>query len=177
MTHKRKHKREPLTQDEMNTLANFCISARERMVVWTLLDSGMRVEELCNLTSKDIDWQRHSIIVYGKNTTGEGGKKRRTVPLTARCTPLLESWFAVNDTFGMCTRTANNIVHRAANRAKIRRSCSPHVLRHSFAITTLRKGISLPALQKMLGHEDLTTTAIYLNMQNEEAIAEFQEKW
>jgi integrase/recombinase XerD len=173
----RSHKREPLTQDEMNSLANACKSSREKMVIWTLLDSGVRVDELCNLKSIDIDWQRHTFVVYGKNTTGDGGKKKRPVVMSTRCIPLLESWFAVNQKFDMSTRTANNLVHRVANRVPIRRPCSPHVLRHSFAVTSLRKGISLTALMKMMGHEDIRTTKIYLNMQSEDAIREYLEKW
>lgn len=173
------HRREPLTQDEMNRLANGCKNGKEKLVIWTLLDTGIRVEELVTLTSREIDWQRHAFAVYGKDTVanGSGHKKRRVVNMPDRIRPLLESHFAMNDTIGMTTRTANNIVHRVANRAKISRPCSPHVLRHSFAVTSLRKGISLPALQKLLGHENLKTTAIYLNLQPEEALAEYQQKW
>jgi integrase/recombinase XerD len=171
-----KHKREPLTQDEMTRIARVCEGTREKLIVWTLIDTGLRVEELCNLTKDSIDWSRHAIEVYGKNTLG-GPRKKRTVNLTDRCRPLLEGHFAVNDTIGITTRTANRIVHRAAKKADIRRLCSPHVLRHSFAVTALRRGVSLPALQKILGHEDLSTTKIYLNLQMDEALKEVQEKW
>ena len=53
----------------------------------------------------------------------------------------------------------------------------PHVLRHTFAVTAVQKGISLPSLQRLLGHDRLTTTEIYLNLSPEEAIREFQQKW
>ena len=54
---------------------------------------------------------------------------------------------------------------------------TPHVLRHTFAVTAVQKGISLPALQRLLGHDRLTTTEVYLNLSPEEVVREFREKW
>jgi len=51
------------------------------------------------------------------------------------------------------------------------------VLRHTFSVTAIQKGISLPALQRLLGHDRMTTTEIYLNLSPEEVIREFREKW
>ena len=48
-------KREPLTQDEVNRLANSCTSHEERLVVWTLLDTGLWVAELSKLTKQNIE--------------------------------------------------------------------------------------------------------------------------
>jgi len=59
----------------------------------------------------------------------------------------------------------------------IRRPVTPHVLRHTFSVTAIQKGISLPALQRLLGHDRLTTTEVYLNLSPEEVIGEFREKW
>jgi integrase/recombinase XerD len=44
------YKREPLTPDEANRLANVCHTHAEKLVVWTLLDTGLRVAELATLT-------------------------------------------------------------------------------------------------------------------------------
>jgi integrase/recombinase XerD len=44
-------------------------------------------------------------------------------------------------------------------------------------VTAVQKGISLPALQRLLGHDRLATTEIYLNLSPEEVIREFREKW
>jgi integrase/recombinase XerD len=54
---------------------------------------------------------------------------------------------------------------------------TPYVLHHAFAVTAVQKDISLPALQRLLGHDHLTTTEIYLNLSPEEVIREFREKW
>jgi integrase/recombinase XerD len=61
--------------------------------------------------------------------------------------------------------------------AHIRRPATPHVLRHTFAVTAVQKGISLLALQGLLDHDRLTTTEIYLNLSPEEVLREFREKW
>jgi integrase/recombinase XerD len=68
-------------------------------------------------------------------------------------------------------------VTRVLNRARIRRPVTPHVLRHTFSVTAIQKGISLPALQRLLGHDRLTTTEIYLNLSPEDVIREFRAKW
>jgi len=49
--------RDPLTTDESDHLSNACETPTERLVVWTLLDTGLRVGELCALTSKNVLWQ------------------------------------------------------------------------------------------------------------------------
>ncbi len=69
------------------------------------------------------------------------------------------------------------IVKRLANRAKIAQDVAPHVLRHTFATLALQKGISLAAVQKILGHDHLTTTAIYLNLTDTHIIEEYEQKW
>ena len=171
------YKREPLTQDEATRLANACQSHEEKLVVWTLLDTGLRVSELANLRKDNFDWQNHRLTVYGKGGPYGSRSKRRLIPLSARVQPLLEGHLALYDTFGMTPRTMQRLVKNVANRAHIRRPVTPHVLRHTFSVTAIQKGISLPALQRLLGHDRLTTTEIYLNLSPEEVVREFQEKW
>ena len=83
----------------------------------------------------------------------------------------------MNHHLGIGTRTVQRLVKRVANRAALLRPVSPHVLRHTFAVTAVQKGISLPTLQRLLGHEHLATTQIYLNLSPEEVIGEFRRKW
>lgn len=171
------YKREPLTQDEATRLANACTSHEERLIVWTLLDTGLRVAELANLTRQHLDWQGHRLTVYGKGGPYGSRTKRRVLPLSPRIQPLIEGHFAIHETFGITVRTLQRIIKRVANRAHISRPVTPHVLRHTFSVTVIQKGVSLPALQRLLGHDRLTTTEIYLNLSPEEVIREFQAKW
>ena len=54
---------------------------------------------------------------------------------------------------------------------------TPHGIRHTFAATALHKGISLATVQKILGHDRLQTTAIYLNFTDAHIQEEFERKW
>jgi len=171
------YKREPLTPDEANRLANSCQNFEEKLVIWTLLDTGLRVSELAKLTKDNLDWQNHRLMIYGKG--GPYGKlsKRRVIPLSPRVQPLLEGHLGLRDCMGIGVRTIQRMVKEIANRAHIRRKVSPHVLRHTFSVACIQKGISTRALQEILGHDRLATTEIYLNLSPEDVIREFHSKW
>ena len=171
------YKREPLTPDEANRLANACQTHEERMVVWTLLDTGLRVSELAKLGKNNIDWQNHRLMIYGKGGPYGTKSKRRIVPLSSRVQPILEGHFALHDSLGMTSRTIQRLMKKIANRAQISRPVTPHVLRHTFAVASIQKGISLRSIQKVLGHDSLATTEIYLNISPEEIMKEYQQKW
>lgn len=98
------------------------------------------------------------------------------VPLTARDKKLLEVHLATNDCIGFSTRTAQRIVHRVANRAMITKPVTPYVLRHTLAVNCVKKGVSTASLKKILGHDRLETTEIYLNICPEDALSEFRRK-
>jgi integrase/recombinase XerD len=170
-------KREPLTQDEATRLANACETPLERLIIWTILDTGLRVSELVGPQASNIDWQGQRLIAYGKGGPFGSKSKRRVVPMTDRIRPLIEAHFGLYDTLGVGVRTVQRLVKRIANRAKIRRHVTPHVGRHTHAVTALQRGISLASLQRVLGHDNIETTAIYLNISGEEAAREYREKW
>ncbi len=171
------YKREPLTQDEATRLAQVCKTHEEKLVVFVLLDTGLRVSEFAKLTSSNLDWQTHRLMVYGKGGPYGSKTKRRIIPLSPRVQPLLEGHLSMHDKLDVSARTVQRLVKRVAGRSKISRPVTPHVLRHTFAVTAVQKGISLPALQRLLGHDHLTTTEIYLNLSPEEVIREFHAKW
>ena len=90
---------------------------------------------------------------------------------------ILEHHFALEAGFPVGKRRAQDIVRDVANRAGVTKKVSPHVLRHTFATMALQKGISLATVQKILGHDRLQTTAIYLNFTDIHIQDEFQRKW
>lgn len=169
-------KREPLKSEEADKLAASCETLQEKLIIWTLLDTGLRIHELCNLTPENINRPRQELIIHGK---GKGRKKRRIVPYgrSPRTQQILETWFAVESKITIGVRAAQMLVDRVAKRAGIQRPCTPHVLRHTFAVQCISKGISFPSLQAILGHDHLATTFIYSNMQPEVAIEEFKRKF
>jgi len=173
----RQYKREPLDDAQVDQLFNACQTFREKLIVFTLLDTGLRVSELSGLTKTDIQWQEKRLTIRGKG--GPFGKKTkiRVLPMTDRVRPLIEHHYAMEDTFGIGKRQIQNIVRAVANRAGIGKPVSPHVLRHSFSVMCLKRGIGLRTLQALLGHDNIQTTEIYMNLSPEDVIREFQDKW
>jgi len=171
------YKREPLSDDEVNRLTNACETFDEKFVIWTLLDTGLRVSEFTHLTKENIQWQERRLMIYGKGGPYGKKSKRRIIPMTDRVRRLIDHHFAEHDNMGMSIRTIQRIVKEVANKAGISKAVTPHVLRHTFSVNCIKKGISTRALMALLGHDRLTTTEIYLNLSPEDAIREFQNKW
>lgn len=171
------YKRESLNRDEVSRLNQACETVRERMLIWTLLDTGLRISEFTSLSRDNIDWQDGKLIIFGKGGPYGSKSKRRVVPMSNRVRPMLEAYFALHDEIGYSPRRAQQIVKDIANKAEISKPVTPHVLRHTFATTCVQKGISLATLMKLLGHDKLETTAIYQNMAAEDIASEFKEKW
>lgn len=171
------YKRAPITAEEEDRLVNVCQDHREKLIIWTFLDTGLRVSELTSLKPENIQWQERRLMIYGKGGFYGKKTKRRIVPLTDRVRKLFEIQFSLKNNMGLSVRTAQRVLRKVADRARITRTVSPHVLRHRFAVKAIQKGISTRALQEFLGHDHLTTTEIYLNLSPEQALAEFHSKW
>ena len=169
--------REPLRAEEADKLCQACKTSLEKLVIWVLLDTGLRVGELCSLTPQQIMWQQKTIRVSGKGGPYGKQSKKRVVPMSTRVQALLEHYFAINTHWPIGIRQVQKLVKHVANRAQLSQLITPHVLRHTFATLALQKGISLAAVQKILGHDRLTTTAIYLNFTDAHVIEEYTKKW
>jgi integrase/recombinase XerD len=169
--------REPLRSEEADQLSQACSTLLEKLIIWILIDTGLRVSELCSLTSQDILWQQKSLRISGKGGPYGKKSKKRVVPMSNRVRALLEHYYAINEKFPVGPRQVQKIVKEIANKAKITKQVTPHILRHTFATVALQKGISLASVQKSLGHDRLETTAIYLNFTDAHVIEEFSNKW
>jgi integrase/recombinase XerD len=90
---------------------------------------------------------------------------------------LSECHFAKHNGTGVTVRTIQRIVKQVANKTGIPKPVFPHVLRHTYSVSCIKKGISTRALMALLGHDRLATTETYLNLSPEDAIREFQNKW
>lgn len=147
---------------------------RNLAIVETLYSCGLRVSELCNLPLSRLDRERHVIIVDGK------GNKQRMVPVSESAMREIDLWLEVRtnitlkrgeeDILFVSSRGKRltrvmifYIIRDLAEKAGIRRTISPHTLRHSFATHLLEGGANLRAIQMMLGHESIGTTQIYLH--------------
>ena len=58
--------REPLQAEEADRLCQACETMQEKLIIWTLLDTGLRVSELCSLTPHHIEWQQKALRITGR---------------------------------------------------------------------------------------------------------------
>lgn len=148
---------------------------RNKAIIEVLFSCGLRVSELTNLKFQDLFLDEQYIRIMGK------GSKERLVPISPRAIDELRSWFSDREIMAIkpgeqdyvflnrrghhLTRTMVLImVKQYALRAGIKKTISPHTLRHSFATALLEGGADLRAIQAMLGHEKITTTEIYTHI-------------
>lgn len=148
---------------------------RDRAIIETLYGCGLRVSELVNLEISKVFPDEGYLVVTGK------GNKERMVPMSDTSIAEIASWMEdrgllsvkpgeenrlfLNRRGGRLTRERIfQIVKGLAEAAGIRKSISPHTLRHSFATHLLEGGANLRAIQQMLGHESIATTQIYLHL-------------
>jgi integrase/recombinase XerD len=140
-----------------------------------LYSTGMRVSELVTLPVTGCNLTSCFIRVIGK------GEKERLVPFGIPAKEALDAYldsarplilktkrsntlFVTNRGKGMTRLRFWQIIKEAARAAGIRKSISPHSLRHSFATHLLTHGADLRSVQIMLGHSDITTTQIYTHV-------------
>lgn len=157
-------KRLPLTTDEAVCLARYRLTPREKRVVWTLLDTGLRVSELASITSDQVDFSFH--LLYA----GCGGSTAlRAVPLTARIEPLLEARFRHCRSLGLGARSIERVIGDVAERAGMKRLVCPEALRATFAVAAARSGKSPLELRRLLGLKRLAAVEVYFAFVNEQS--------
>ena len=148
---------------------------RNRAIIEVLFSCGLRVSELTHLKMSNLHLDEEFIRVIGK------GSNQRLVPISQRAIRELEFWFADRNVMNIkpgeenyvflnrrghhLTRTMVLImIKKYAQQAGIRKTISPHTLRHSFATALLEGGADLRSIQAMLGHESIVTTEIYTHL-------------
>lgn len=150
--------------------------SRDRAILLLLLDTGMRASELASIDVRNCDLRPDSsrIKIIGK------GNKERIVILGARALKALRDYVRSKEREpypfdGRLFRSTGGrpltywgireIFERLRERARIHGfRASAHTMRHTSAIEALRNGMDLASVQQLLGHEDISTTRLYLNL-------------
>ena len=153
--------------------------SRNYVIIEVLYGCGLRVSELVGLKLSNIYAEDEMLQVFGK------GNKERWVPINPRALQLLldyirlersqlkiqpgeEKYVFLNLRGRHLSRVAVfQFIKEAAEKAGIRKSVSPHSLRHTFATELVQNGADLRAVQEMLGHESLSTTEIYTHLSSQ----------
>jgi len=165
-----KHLPTVLSQEEIERMLNAARSLKHRALLMALYGSGLRVSEACRLTIEDIDSSRMVLHVR----QAKGNKDRDVMLSPVLLETLRQYWkrsrprcwlFPGNGPDNpMTTKSVFLMVRSIAARAKITKTVSPHTLRHSFATHLLESGTDLRTIQLLLGHADVRTTIIYLQV-------------
>ncbi len=185
------HLPEYLTTDEVDQLeASIDLSKwegqRNKAIIEVLFSCGLRVSELVNLQLSNLYLDEKFVRVIGK------GNKERLVPISDAAIKELNLWFydrrqmdikPGEEGYVFLNRRGHHLtrvmilimIKKRAQDAGIKKTISPHTLRHSFATALLRGGADLRAIQAMLGHENIGTTEIYTHLETSDLRREILE--
>jgi integrase/recombinase XerD len=163
-----------MTLQEIKEVFHSNLNSRENLIVELLYDCGLRVSELVNLKTSDIDLKSRYIQCFGK------GSKERLVPFGKKAKESFSKYLKerdiilakynldskrllINDNGRFITRQdVYNFVRKLGE--KIHKHITPHTLRHSFATHLLENGADLRVVQELLGHSDVSTTQLYTHI-------------
>ena len=147
---------------------------RDKAMLELLYATGIRVSELINLETSDVNLKTSSILC-------RDGSKSRTIPYGKKAKDALTRYLegareAIVDNkestilFANCSGQKMSrqgfwkLIKHYAKKAGIESDITPHTVRHSFAAHLVENGADLRSVQEMLGHSDISTTQIYANM-------------
>ena len=152
------------------------IGRRNRAILLLMIETGLRVSELTGLTIADVQ------LGTGAHVRCEGkGRKRRATPIRREVAAVIDAWIAEERprstdplfrtaTGGRLSRDAvERLVRKHADTAAARcptlrtKTVTPHVLRHTTAMTLLVNGVDQVVIALWLGHESMATTQVYVH--------------
>ena len=155
---------------------------RDRMIIMTFYETGIRLAELMNLCDGDVDFMSGQLKVTGKRN------KQRLIPFGAELSQALQHYmgvrdaqvvrhsaalFLANDGQQMTADTIRYRVKKHLPLVSTLKKRTPHVLRHTFATVMLNHKAGIESVKKLLGHESLSTTEIYTHTTFEQLKREY----
>lgn len=178
----KKNARQALSVEELERLRDACDGYREKALVEFLVSTGCRLSEVTQLRADSLNFSDRSVLVTGK------GDKDRVVYFSVRARLMLQEYIKERkggDVLFVSTkapylplkqRAIQRIIQAISERAGLSIRVHPHLLRHTFATHALNAGMDVTAIQRLLGHEDISTTQIYAAM-NEDVIKHQYNKY
>jgi site-specific recombinase XerD len=159
---------------------------RDFAVILTLLTTGLRKSEICNLHVRDIKTYRNQPVL---DVIGKGGKPRR-IPLKIKALRAIQDYWKTGkngadpdhpifSTLGkhgphpvvpLTPRAVDCLIKRVSKKALIRKRVTPHTMRHTFATHLLDAGVDLRTVQGLLGHSHIRTTERYLHSSDDKKL-------
>lgn len=158
-----------LSKNEVKRILASSNNIKHKCILMLIYSAGLRRSELLNLVPTDIDSERMVIQINGAK-----GKKDRISLLSDNLLQMLRQYYKKyhpkqylfeGQKGGKYSPTSvANILKKATLKAGIKKTVTPHMLRHSFATHLLEQGTDLRYIQELLGHESSKTTEIYTHV-------------
>jgi site-specific recombinase XerD len=172
-----------LSIEDVDKLLNIQIKThydyRNKAILELMYACGLRASEVVSLRIQNIDFSNALLRVFGK------GSKERIVPINEEALEILDiyikeyrckfikkgvqnEYLFLNNHGKKLTRNALNlIIKQICKNEGIDKYVTPHILRHSFATHLLENGADLRVIQELLGHSNIDTTEVYLDVTNQ----------
>ena len=159
---------------EIEEMLHNNLTPLEHVIMELLYSCGLRVSELVNLKTNDIDLSSKYVRCFGKGSKeriipiGEIAKKAATEYMPER--DFLVKKYNLNTKLLLIQNSGRLITRQDvytfihAQGKLIHKNISPHTLRHSFATHLLENGADLRVVQELLGHSDVSTTQLYTHI-------------
>ena len=187
-----------LEPEQIEQLIVAAPNPRDALLVRLLWRTGIRVSELIGIKVSDIDFDNRAIAIKVQKMRKRNGKaieRRRIVPVDGDTLVIIKeylSWrqqfpYTGDLLFPISRQRVNQLFWRLGRRAGItmvgdptisqHTKLHPHVLRHSFAIHCIKRGMSIERLQKILGHQSPITTSVYLQFSLGDLHEDYDKVW
>lgn len=192
----RHYQKESYTDEEMAELlaatdSSAPTAVRNRALIATMWQGGLRLNEALSLTPTDFDTSRPEVHVRFGKAGKDGVPRERRIRPGPAATEAVKTWKVMRAELGLAEQTplfctldggklyqtyVRSMLNRLARKARWTKRIHPHGLRHSFAVTLARAGVPAAIIQRQLGHSSLATTTIYLQTLTSEDVAEAMNK-
>lgn len=158
--------RKSFSDNDMDVIRKHCISDRDKALVEFLYTTGCRVSECKNVNISDINFNEKELIVTGK------GNKERIVYLSDACINIIQKYIKNRNNYSSALfagkgtdRLSKNGIEQALKRIESRsgvKNVHPHRFRRTCATTLMNKNMDIQKIARILGHNSIATTEIYL---------------
>jgi len=187
-----------LEAPEVEKVIAVASNLRDALIVRIPWRSGIRVSQLIGIRVQDIDFENRAIAIKVQKMRKRDGKvvqRRRLVPIDEGTLGIIKEYLEWRRQFRykgallfpITRQRVDQIYWKLGRRARIKeigdpaiskhRKLHPHVLRHSFAIHCIKRGMTIERLQKILGHSSPTTTSVYLQYSLKDLHEDYDRVW
>lgn len=187
-----------LLPEQVRRLIAVVGNPRDALLVRIPWRTGIRVSELIGIRTGDIDFDNRAIVIKVQKMRKRDGKtieRRRVIPIDQGTLDMVREYLGWRKRFPykgdllfpITRQRVDQIYWKLGRKAGIKeigdpaisrhRKLHPHVLRHSFAIHCVKRGMSIERLQKILGHQSPTTTSVYLQYSVADLHEDYDKVW